>query len=770
MLRLLTALLVFLGGHGPARAQTGSGPDATSVPRVLEVRVAHLAGGTVDPESVLVYVGVEAGQPFSRMDVTRDVRTLKDTGRFSSVRTDVQPTDEGVIVVYSVHPRPVIRKLTIRGAKAMSNKKVKKKMELSAGDFVDDSILAVKSHAVIDAYRKKSYPNARLEWEIIEEATLDKADVAITIVEGRRAKVKRIEFPGARDDVSTRILRKAMVQKRVNFLSWISGRGAFNPDLVEGDRIAIRKVLQNHGYLDAVVGAPDLEYVGARVAVAYPVTQGQQYVVQSIEMDGNELLSDDDIRTRAFRVRPGEIAALDKIEATAELIRDSYGSRGYIRSRADPEIDVDEGDAVVDVVYRIREGSKALIRNIAIQGNTRTKDKVIRRELTVAPQEIFDEVRVRQSVSRLRNLGFFSYVNATEAATDQADTYDLIFEVEEQRSGQFVFGAGFSSIDDIIGFVELSQGNFDLLNWGRWTGGGQKFKVRLQLGTERRDWVVSFTEPWFFDQRLRLDGELFQHERRFLSDDYDQLNTGGSVSLTRPMRGPYRLQLRYSLEEISVTDIAPGASDLIKSQEGSSLQSALGASLIRDNRDNFFIPTRGSRTVPSALVSGGPLGGDIDLYELRLRSTHFFPVWHGHIFNVRGQIATLEAWGDTEIVPIFDRLFLGGARNMRGFDFRDVGPKDENGESIGGQSLIYLTLEYSIPMIEQVRAATFYDVGQVYQDPYDVDLGDLNSNWGLGLRLDMPGFPLQVDYAWPIEADEFNDSSGRFNFFIGYQN
>ena len=748
---------------------TAMAADPPPPPTVVEVRVEHDGDGSVDAESVNVYLEIKKGDVFDRMVITRDVRTLKDTGRFSNVGSALESTDDGVVVIYRVHPRPVIGRLTIKGARTMSNKKIRKKLELGAGDPVDDSIMAVKSRTVIEAYRKKNFPAAQLKWDIEEDVAASKATVTVTIKEGERARVRRIDFTGA-DHVSVRKLRKYLTQKRANIFSFITGRGVFNPDLIESDRSTIKRQFHNHGFLDVQVGEPNIEYIGGGIIMTYPIVEGIQYHVRSIKLQGNALFSEDDIKLRSLRLLPGEVAAQDKIDETRQAIHDYYGSRGYIRSNAAPEVDTDSDLGVIDVVFKIHEGTKAYIQNIAIQGNTWTKDKVIRRELTVAPQEVFNKVRVRQSERRLRNLEFFGYVSATPVPTDEEDTYDLIFEVEEQRSGQFMVGAGFSSIDDIIGFVELSQGNFDFANWPQLKGAGQKFKVRLQLGTERRDWIISFTEPWFLDQRLRLDFELFQHERNFFSDDYDQLNSGGSVSLTRPLRGPYRLRLAYSLEEIDVTNVSAAASDLIKSQGGASLESSLELSLIRDTRNNFFVPTAGSRTVPSASVSGGPLGGDIELYTMRLRSTYFWPLWYEHVFNVRGQIAVVEEWGDTKSVPIFDRLFLGGARNMRGFDFRDVGPKDSNGEPLGGQSSAYMTLEYTIPIIEQIRAAAFYDVGQVYPKPYEFGLSDLNSDWGIGLRINMPGLPFQLDYAWPIEADRFNDGGGRFNFFLGYQN
>ena len=185
--------------------------------------------------------------------------------------------------------------------------------------------------------------------------------------------------------------------------------------------------------------------------------------------------------------------------------------------------------------------------------------------------------------------------------------------------------------------------------------------------------------------------------------------------------------------------------------------------------DSVFVPTRGNHTSLSASVAGGPLGADTDLYEFQARSSQFWPLWFDHVFNLRGWMAVVEEYGDSDRVPIFDRLFLGGARTMRGFKYREVGPKDENGEPIGGKSALYGTAEYTIPLVEKVRFATYYDVGMVWEPAYEYSLSGLNSAAGIGLRLDFPGFPIQLDYAWPLETDEFNDrDSGRFSFWLGY--
>jgi outer membrane protein insertion porin family len=359
-------------------------------------------------------------------------------------------------------------------------------------------------------------------------------------------------------------------------------------------------------------------------------------------------------------------------------------------------------------------------------------------------------------------------VNATPVPTEEPEIYDVEFEVTEQNTGQFQVGAGFSSIDALIGYVQLQKENFDLYNWPP-VGGGQSVSFRGTLGTKRQDIELDWADPWFLNRRLYFGAGLFRRESRFFSDEYDQRNTGGRLRLGFRVAPFTRLNLTYGLEEIRVYNVDEDASDLIKAEEGRRIKSSLTPSLRFDTRDNPFVPTRGMRANLAFPFAGGPLQGETDIYGAELDVVHYWPIWFEHVFMLRGAIGGVDHYGDSDFVPIFDRLFLGGARTLRGFDFRDVGPKDETGEPIGGGSTWYATAEYTIPLADQFRLAGFYDIGMVHPEPFAYDFGDYNSDVGVGLRIDIPGFPLRLDYAWPLEADDFNDrSSGRFQFSLGY--
>ncbi len=741
---------------------------------VTEIRIESRDRQPMDPSVAMGFIGIRVGDEVTHDALTRDVRLMQRSGRFSFVAADLQPGLNGATLIYTVEVKPRIRRLTVTGAEYLSNRKVADLLELKAGDLVDDATLATRAQAVRAHYRTKRFPSSELSWTITVDADSGTADVNVRVREGPRTKVKAITFKG-NDAIDARTLRRLMKQDQRGFFSWITGSGRLNPDELAADTVELRRAFQRIGYLDAIIAEPELkEDTKGRVAIRIPVEQGPQYRFGEITISGATLF-DDATLLRLITNRPGDIASSDAIQTITRNLRDYYGSRGYVDTQVSPQISPDfRGDRsstnpVVNVHFTIREGTLAFIRNIRFRGNTKTRDKVLRREVTVYPGEVMNEVKLRTSENRLRNLGLFSSVSFTEEPTLDPEKFDAVFDVQEQSTGQFMVGAGFSSIDNLIGFIELQQSNFDLANWPP-TGGGQKLRMRAQLGTKRNDVEVSLTEPWFLDRRLSLGGSLFRRNARFYSDEYRQRNTGGNLTLAFPLPIRFsRLNLIYGLEEIRVYDVDERATDIIKQEEGRRIKSSLTAQYVYDSRNNAFIPTQGTRISLSVMGAGSALGGDTEIYGSDLMVSRFWPLWFDHVFSIRGWIAGVDSYGDSERVPIFDRLFLGGARTLRGFKFREVGPKDDQGEPVGGNSLWFASAEYTIPLERSIRFAFFYDIGMVYEKAFDWDFSEYNSDVGIGLRFDIPGFPLRFDYAWPLETDKFNDrSSGRFQFSIGY--
>jgi len=744
--------------------------------QVVDVQVRSLKGTQMDPNYVLFNTQTRANTELSRTQLAEDIRRLQQTGRFTRVRADFEEVAGGVILIYQVQARSNLRNFVVNGNKKVGDDKIRSLMQLQRGDLVDETRVAVGISSIEEEYRKRFFPAPSIESDLQIDNDTGAADLVLTVDEGSRQRVDEITFTGNKF-FTPRELRKVMDQKKdwdwyLKPLELLNRKGQYMAAAVKADRTAIRELYRNEGFLDAEVGEPELFHDGAAIdnlEVRLPISEGPRYKIGQITIDGVTEFPVQQMY-QALTAKPRGDARLSAINESRQILRDYYGSRGYVGTGVEMKLTPRTGANVVDVHYQIYEAKLARIRDIHIRGNAVTKDSVIRRELTFFPNEVYNDVRVRNSERRLRNTRLFNYVRANRRPTANPDEYDIIVDVEEGQSGQLLTGFGFSSIDSLVGFVQLSQNNFNLMG-PPFTGGGQKLSINASLGTERDAINITHVEPWFLNQKLRLTTKGYRNEWRFLSDEYDQRRTGGSIGISKSLAGvlgdPWRAGLTYGLEEIKVINVSSNASEIIRIEEGSNLKSSLTASVVRDTRDRFNIPTKGNRTTFSAGISGGALGADVDITEYRIRSQQHYPVYKDHVLSFQGHLRTVDSYGGNDRVRIFDRLFSGGPRTIRGFDFRDVGPKDEQGEPLGGESDWWGTAEYTIPLGDALRFATFYDMGMVEENSFDFDFGNFNSSYGVGIRLDIQ-LPIQLDYSWPIETDEFNDrSSGRFSFMFG---
>jgi outer membrane protein insertion porin family len=455
---------------------------------------------------------------------------------------------------------------------------------------------------------------------------------------------------------------------------------------------------------------------------------------------------------------------------------------------------VDTG--TMDLEFQIEEGSKTYVEKINITGNVKTKDRVIRREMAISPGEVFDMVRVRISKQRLEGLNYFEKVETDPSPTDPpiSGHKNLDVTVTEKNTGNLTFGAGFSSVDSIVGFVEVSQGNFDLFNPPNFTGAGQKLRLKLALGTQRRDYELSFVEPWFLNRKLALGVDFYRHQLNFESPNnlYDETRTGMRLSLTRALWSDFFIgSIYYNLEQVGIQlnrQNSFGSGEInqiykipyeITSQAGNQLFNRFGTTLAYDTRNSTQLPSHGQRTEIDPELS---VGEHTTYYKIQLRSAWYFPgLMKGHIIEVVGRTGIADGIGGDD-VPFYDAYYLGGLYSLRGFKFRNVSPRALGyspnnpftpNEPIGGNSYYFGSVEYSIPIVEKdggvgVRVAGFYDVGSVGVDTFSFS-GTFNDDVGLGLRLNIPHMgPLRLDYAVPITHDKYNGSSGQFQFGAGY--
>src|SRR6266568_3971403 len=758
------AFICALLGAASARSQA---PQASpGAPVIRSIEVEYTGPETVSKERILAQMRMKVGQPFSSAMVEQDVEALYKSGAVLNVRIFAEPEGDGVKVIVRVQTRSIVREIVIDGAERIKAKRLRKEIKLRLNQPIKEEQLEEARQKIIEVYQAHGFTDVNVQFRVdpIDERR-GTARVVFTVNEGAKGAVSQIRFEGNLHFSDWR-LRKEMKTKRKTIVSFIDKSGRLDEAQLQQDLDSIREWYQNHGFIDV-----EIKYVRRErntkgtLTITIVIAEGPQYHVGKVTVSGEKVAKEESIRA-LLKMKEGSVYSPKQLHDDAKAVADAYGSGGYVDLVITPE-STPAGPGLVDVHYKIEEGERSYLNRVDIQGNTRTKDKVIRREVLVAPGDVFNTVRVDTTKKRLENLGYFAKVETYPEETDIPGRKDLTILVQEKRTGSLSFGGGFSTVDKLVGFVELTQGNFDLFNWPSFTGGGEKFRLRLQYGTERKDFLLTITEPYFLDRRLALTGQAFYNEANYLSADYDQRNYGFSLDLRKPINAYMYGTLGYTLQNVEIFNVASSSPEFILTQSGTFTESKVFSSLVLDTRDNPLLSRRGQRITFSPAIAGGFLGGDTQIYGLDLEGSQYFHLPKDTILVLNGEIATVSQWGSGSEVPIFERLFLGGSNNLRGFPFREVGPQ-QNGEPVGGQSMARATLEWTFPIIEKARGALFYDTGFVNTSEWSFGFNHMASDVGVGLRLDLPIGPLRLDYGYPVMRDGYN-GGGHFNFNVGYQ-
>jgi len=827
LFRLALALsLLLLASLLPAHGQALPGQTSSFGVRVHKINIRHVGPPAVSDDFIRANIRTKEGEPFARPTVDEDVRNLYATGYFFKIQVGEENTADGLNLTYVVQGKPILAEIKIIGNKKMSQKKLRKKITSKINQPLDERKLFEDAQAMQKIYEKAGYQKTTV---VAEPPAVDEVlgRGTVTFVVNETAKVRLVDVVFVNAHAFTQHqLRKAIKTRRHWMFSWLTGSGVLKEDQFTDDKDALVEYYQNEGYIDFAIQDIKFDYVSpTRMIIRIIVSEGRQYKVGTLDITGNKLFSTEDIikgpmigKKRAATTKidlvPGKIFKPAAFDKDVENVRDLYGSRGYLeRQQGGTTIitatrTANPTTGTIDLAYNIVEGEKCYVEKIEIKGNTKTKDRVLRRELAVYPGEVYDTVRVKISKSKLDQMGYFDRVEAEPQDTDVPNRKDLVIAVQEKTTGNFTIGAGYSTEESVVGYVEYREGDFDLFNPPLFEGAGQKFQARASLGTELQDYEINFTEPWFLGKLLILNVNLFDKDVYYASvnNEYDEFFAGGTISLTKGIGAligvdPQKLRatVAYTFEDAHVAinsgystnsttnySIAPGGlyqtnivngpnlSTNIFDQHGTYLESKIGLTLAYDTRNNLTLPDHGQRTSISTEVATSP--GNTDFYKLELKSSWFFKGFGSNqVLELGGETGVVSPYGSSSQVPIFERWFLGGLENMRGFKYQTVGPEDQFGEPLGGDTFFYGTAEYSIPIIKMLRLAWFYDIGNVFPDAYSYNPGPgrriISDDVGMGLRIVLPiggGTPLRLDYGIPIQHDPNIGRSGHIQIGVGY--
>ncbi len=756
--------------------------SAQEYPKVNEVRVEFDGFKSVSEEFVFSNVQLRRGMNYNTALVDQSIRTLYGTGHFEFVEVKVENSDDGSVnVIFEVIPKYTIERITYSGNQKYKEGRLSSKGELEAGVPLDEYQVSEAADKIEAYYVKKGYPDVTVDYRIQRDEDTGYAVVLFDIDEGTNVKIKGLLFEG-NSVIANKALAKVLETQKTDWLSWLTGSGRFDDVKFKEDLELLRTYYRNQGYLDVVIDADDvvLDFkTDEHLYITIPVTEGELYTVGEISIDNATIFTTGEL-LGAIKTATNDPFSPEKVDAAASAVREYYTSRGYldagVRAERVPNMDT----RAIDVVFRVRESEKFYVESIKVEGNTITKTRVIIRELALRPGDVFDLKRMETSENRLRNTRYFGDVRMNPEATNVPGRRDLSVTVSEGRTGNFTFGAGFGSVESAVVYFELTQGNFDLFNYrSGFRGDGQKFRFRASLGTTSNEILIAFEEPWLFEQRLAFGVELFRTESDYNSSDYNELRTGFELYLRRRLFELVEARMSYRLEMVEIFDVDKGTypdandgiADVFQAADSETdIVSKVGLSLLRDTRNSLMFTRSGNRTSLSTELAG--VGGDVNYLKLEARTAQFIPTFdkYDQTLSIISRIGTASPYGDSEDVPFYDRFYLGGPDSLRGFEYRDVGPRDSDDEeeAVGGNSYGMLSFEYGFRLAEPLGLVAFYDWGFVNESDYDFSPSNYASNWGIGARIILMGSPLKLDLGFPLTVpDNAEDNGAQFNFSFG---
>jgi outer membrane protein insertion porin family len=725
--------------------------SADELPMVTSVEVKGLK--RIEEGAVKSRLLQKSGEPLSQEKTTEDIKLIYKMGYFDDVKVALEPFEGGIKVIYSVKEKPTIIKVDFQGNEEFKNDALKEKIALTPGAIADITLINENALKLKVFYEDEGYYLAKVV-PVVNKT--DEGEIVVTyqIIEGEKVKIKEIRIENNKAIASGKI-RSAMKTKERGFLSFILGTGFYKKAEMMASVELIKDLYYENGYLSIAVGEPKIQLIENQkwMIISIPVFEGDQFKVSSVSITGNKVYKNEEL-VKLVKMKEGQVFNKAVLKADIDAITDKYSNTGYALVAVQPDIPLDKEKKTAKVIYKISEGDKFKMGKIDISGNTKTKDKVIRREIRVDEGQTFSGAAVKRSHERLKNLDFFETIDILPKPRAAEKIVDLDVKVKEKQTGAFTIGGGWGS-DGPLAMAEISQRNL--------LGAGQVVSVSGSIGTQVRDAAIKFRDPWFLDKELIFGVTVYKNIRYYPLFKRDAL--GFEMSLGKRFWEYYSATVSYNIENAEVYDIDDSASIIIKDQKGYRITSAVSGSLARDSRNNFLDPIRGSRHVFTTTFAG--LGGDNKFVRVLGDTGWYFPIMGDSTVHLRGRAGWITGVLG-ESVPLYERFYLGGIDSLRGFGLGVPGPKDPaSGQAIGGTTELIMNAEFIFPIYRELKlkGIVFYDAGNAYDD--HVTFGsDIRSTAGGGIRWISPLGPIRIEYGVNLFKRR-NEGFGRVEFGFG---
>jgi len=717
--------------------------------KITEIRIQ--GNDRIEADAIRRVLKIKPGDIINPKDISDETKAVYKMGYFDDIRIEAQSVPGGKIITIVVKEKPTVRSILIDGNTwVYDDDEIKEEITLRKGSILNINIIQNDMRRIEELYKEKNYHNVKVSFKVYPKKN-NQADIEYVIEEGEKLQIKDIQFVG-NDAFSSSKLKRLMSTSEKGLLSFITSSGDLNQEQLIQDAAKLTAFYQNNGYVQARVGEPEVIFEADGIVIKIRLVEGPRFQVGTIAMTGDLILPEEQLLAS---LKIGEEEYYDRETLRLDVIKltDIYSDEGYAYADIAPRIDEDPEKLVVDITFDIDKGQQVYFEEIVISGNTKTRDKVIRRELKVYEQELYSGQRLKRSVRNLYRLDFFEDIKVNTIKGSADDKMRLRIDVTEKRTGAFSFGAGYGNVENLFLTASISEKNL----FGR----GQILALRGQLGAQTQRYTLSFTEPWFLDIPLSAGADIYNWNYSY--PDYDKDSYGGKLRLGYPLFDYTRGSLTYNYDLADVKNVEDDASASIKRDAGENIKSSITARIRYDSRDQLFHPTGGSLHNISYEFAG--LGGNVGFNKVIGETGWYFPlVWQtvGVLHAKSGYVKQLEG----KTLPDYEKFYMVGIDALRGFDRDDLCPRDSSGSCVGGNKFVQFNAEVRFPLVPQagVYGVTFFDTGDIYDSDEDIELDNLRESAGLGVRWLSPMGPIRLEYGWILDPKSSDGSAGQWEF------
>lgn len=707
----------------------------------------------VSKQKILLLLKSRPGAEYNEEFLKEDIKRISQTGYFSSVSYQIEEKEGKVFIKIFLKENPVIERIKFKGNRYIREKRLRDLLGIKEGEIFRVQKVKEGIEKIKKEYEKENFLFTDIDYE--KEIKDGKLYLTVKIKEGFRAYVGKIIFEGNKH-FSSRKLKKLMKikERKMPFR-----KGSFKKEIFEKDLEKIKEFYHRNGFLQAEIVDAKIIPAGKRINLKIKIFEGKRYYLGKIYFKGKKIFDEKVLRSLLVLKNEGEVFDEKKSNMNLKKIEEFYFDRGYIKAKVVPIPEI-VPPSKINITYLIKPGNIFYIKEVKIKGNTKTKDKVIRREIELLPGDKFSGKKIKESFNNLRDLNYFEVINIYPEFTDEPNMVNLVVEVKEkEKTGLFMIGGGYSSIEKLCGFVSIEQSNFDITNPPSFVGGGQNLKLWVQVGSKSSGFNLSFTEPYFLDKPVWFGPDIYNFTTSW--EDYSEKRFGGDIRIGRRWKN-FSIGFKALSESVKLFDVEIPS---IVSEEGKRRKNSLTTTFNFFKIDSLRFPTKGVNTEISLEYAGGIFGGDLNFIKTTFEGNYYHP-FKKLIFHSKTYLGSIHNFGDVDI-PIYERFFGGGIGTVRGYEERSLGPK-EDGYPIGGNVIFAQSLELFYPIYKDVlKGVVFFDAGNVWKKWKE--FGSLKKGVGAGLRIYTPIFsaPIQIDYGFALDREPGQDR-GRLHIGMSF--